>query len=98
MGYVEVETFLRYLAVELDVAASTQKQALSALLFLYREVLNQPLNWVDVPWAQKPKRLPVVLSRSEVQAVLRHLAGATLLIGQLFYGSGLPVNECLRCR
>jgi site-specific recombinase XerD len=70
MGHVEVEAFLQYLAGERDVAASTQNQALSALLFLYREVLNQPLNWVDVPWAQRPKRLPVVLSRSEVQAVL----------------------------
>jgi len=69
---------------------------LSALLFLYREGLNQPLSWVDVPWAQKPNRLPVVLSRSEVQAVPRYSAGATLLIGQLFCGSGLPVNECLR--
>lgn len=82
MGHVEVEAFLQYLAVERDVAASTQNQALSAFLFLYREVLNQPLNWVDVPRAQKPKRLPVVLSRSQVQAVLRHLSGVTLLIGQ----------------
>ena len=75
MGHVEVEASLQYLAVERDVAASTQNQALSALLFLYREVLNQPLNWVDVQWAQKPKRLPVFLSRSEVQAVLRQLSG-----------------------
>ena len=52
MGHVEVEAFLQYLAVERDVAASKQNQALSALLFLYREVLNQPLNWVDVPWAR----------------------------------------------
>ena len=98
MGHVEVEAFLQYLAVERDVAPSTQNQALSALLVLYREVLNQPLSWMDIPWAQKPNHLPVVLSRLEVQAVPRYSAGATLLIGQLFYGSGLPVYECLRCR
>jgi site-specific recombinase XerD len=98
MGKTEIEDFLRHLAVERHVAASTQNQALSAILFLYRDVLGQPIEWVDVPWAKKPKRLPVVLSRDEVNAVLKHLSGAPLLIVQLLYGSGLRLIECLRLR
>lgn len=98
MGKAEIEDFLRHLAVDRRVAASTQNQALSAILFLYREVLEQPIEWVDVPWAKKPKRLPVVLSREEVDAVLKHLSGAPLLIAQLLYGSGLRLTECLRLR
>ena len=98
MGKPEVEAFLKHLAVRQDVAASTQNQALSALLFLYKEVLEQPLGYVDVLWAKKPKRLPIVLTRSEVKAVLAQLSGVSLLIVQLLYGSGLRVTECLRLR
>ncbi|MCB0078165.1 MAG: integron integrase [Anaerolineales bacterium] len=98
MAHTEVESFLRHLAVDRDVSASTQNQALSAILFLYREVLNQPLDWVNVPWAQKPKRLPVVLSREEVQLVLRELSGLPLLVVKLLYGSGLRLSESLRLR
>ncbi|MFZ1398548.1 MAG: integron integrase, partial [Candidatus Promineifilaceae bacterium] len=98
MGKDEVEAFLTHLAVDRDVAASTQNQALSALLFLYRDVLNQPLDWVNVLWAKKPSRLPVVLTRQEVHAVLNQLTGLPHLVVQLLYGAGLRVNECLRLR
>ena len=98
MGKADVEAFLAYLAVDRHVAASTQNQALSALLFLYREVLKMPLEWVDVIWAKKPKRLPTVLTREEVKAVLNQLEGIPLLVVQLLYGCGLRLNECLRLR
>lgn len=98
MGKQEVEAFLTHLAVKRDVAASTQNQALSALLFLYNEVLEQPLGYVDVMWAKKPKRLPVVLTRTEVKAVLAQMSGTPLLISQLLYGAGLRVMEGLRLR
>ncbi|MAU00754.1 MAG: integrase [Anaerolineaceae bacterium] len=98
MGKKEVEAFLKYLAVDKDVAASTQNQALSALLFLYNEVLEQPLGYVDVMWAKKPKRLPVVLTRGEVKVVLAQMRGTPLLISQLLYGAGLRVMEGLRLR
>jgi integron integrase len=98
MGKDEVEAFLAHLAVDKKVAASTQNQALSALLFLYRDVLNHPLHWVNVVWAKKPKRLPVVLTRDEVQIILNQLDGLPHLIVQLLYGAGLRVNECLRLR
>jgi site-specific recombinase XerD len=75
MGKTEVESFLTHLAVDRHVAASTQNQALSALIFLYTHVLNQPLGVVDVVWAKKPKRLPVVLTQKEVTAVLKRLQG-----------------------
>lgn len=98
MGRNEIEAFLKYLAVEGNVAASTQNQALSALLFLYKEVLRQPLEWVDVVWAKKPVRLPIVLSREEVTAVLNQLSGVSLLVAQLLYGAGLRLTEGLRLR
>ncbi len=98
MGVAEVEAFLTSLAVVRHVSASTQNQALSALLFLYEHVLDKPLGHVQVLWAQKPKRLPVVLTAEEVQTVLRHLSGVPLLAAQLLYGSGLRVIECLRLR
>ena len=98
MGKPEVEAFLKHLAVEDNVAASTQNQALSALLFLYNEVLEQPIGYVDVLWAKKPKRLPIVLTRSEVKAVFEQLNGVPLLISQLLYGGGLRVTEGLRLR
>ena len=98
MGKPEVEAFLTDLAVNKDVAASTQNQALSALLFLYNEVLEQPLGYVDVMWAKKPKRLPIVLTRSEVKVVLAQMSGVPLLISQLLYGAGLRVMEALRLR
>ena len=99
MGAVEVEAFLTHLAVAGRVAASTQNQAKSALLFLYKEVLGVELPWLDgVESARASKRLPVVLSRAEVMAVLSRLEGSHALIGKLLYGTGLRLMECLRLR
>lgn len=99
MGAPELEAFLTHLAVVRNVAASTQSQALSAILFLYREVLKQDLPWLDgVTRAKKPKRLPVVLTPDEVQRVLAQLEGTTALMGLLLYGSGLRLMECVRLR
>ena len=99
MGIREVEAFLSFLAVERNVAAATQNQALSALLFLYKEVLQQDIPWVEnVTRAKRPARLPVVLSPSEVQAVIARLDGQYALIARLLYGSGMRLMECLRLR
>ncbi|MBZ0105141.1 MAG: integron integrase [Sulfuricella denitrificans] len=99
MGAAEVEAFLTHLAVVGKVAASTQNQAKSALLFLYREVLGVDLPWLgNVERAKSPKRLPVVLTRDEVQAVLSRLEGAHWLIASLLYGSGLRIMEGVRLR
>jgi len=99
MGVGEVEAFLSHLAVERNVSSSTQNQAKSALLFLYKEVLGIELPWLDnVTQAKVPKRLPVVLTRQEVQAVLTRLDGTSWLIASLLYGSGLRIMECLRLR
>lgn len=98
MGAAAIEAFLTYLAQERHVSASTQNQALSAILFLYREVLHMPVSGVEVTWANKPKRLPTVLSQEETRCVLAGLTGAQRLMGQLLYGSGLRLMECLRLR
>jgi integrase len=99
MGAAEVEAFLTHLAVAGKVAASTQNQAKSALLFLYKEVLGSELPWLDnVERAKTPKRLPVVLTRDEVQAVLSRLEGTHWLIVSLLYGSGLRIMEGVRLR
>ena len=99
MGASEVETFLTYLAVDRKVAASTQNQALSALLFLYREVLQIPIKTgFQFVGAKRPKHLPVVLTKSEIQQIFVRLSGNIKLIVQLLYGSGLRVNEAVRLR
>lgn len=99
MGAPQVEAFLSHLAVDRSVSASTQNQAKSALLFLYKEVLQIELPWLtEVTQAKVPKRLPVVLARDEVQAVLTRLDGTSWLITSLLYGSGLRMMECLRLR
>lgn len=99
MAEPEVNAFLTDLAVNGRVAASTQNQALCALLFLYEHVLDRPLDRLDgVVRAKRPKRLPVVLTRPEVRAVLTQLAGTYRLIGELLYGSGLRVLESVRLR
>ena len=99
MGADEVQSFLTHLAVAGNVAASTQNQAKSALLFLYKEVLALELPWLDkVEAARTPKRLPVVLTRDEVMAVLLRLEGRHGLIARLLYGTGLRIMECLRLR
>ena len=99
MGAREVEAFLTHLAVHGRVAAATQNQAKSALLFLYREVLDQDLPWLEnVERAKAPKRLPVVLTQDEVQAVLSRLSGTHWLVSGLLYGAGLRIMEALRLR
>jgi len=99
LGAANVEAFLTHLAVAGNVAASTQNQAKSALLFLYREVLETELPWLDnVERARAPKRLPVVLTRDEVHAVLSRLSGTHWLIASLLYGAGLRIMEGLRLR
>ena len=98
MGAPEVQTFLTHLAVDENVAASTQNQAFSALLFLYREVLHQELGLVDAMRAKKPKRLPTVLTKQEVQRLFQQMSGTHLLMARLLYGSGLRLMECVRLR
>src|SRR6266498_4998017 len=90
MGAAEITRFLTSLAVKSRVSASTQNQALSALLFLYREVLEQDIPWLDdVVRAKRPQRLPVVLTRGEVRATLQPLQGVPRLMAHLLYGAGL---------
>jgi integron integrase len=99
MGAQEVRAFLTHLAMQQKVSASTQNQAFSALLFLYREVLEQKLEGLeDTPRAKGPVRLPLVLTRHEVDAVLARLRGRLWLIASLLYGSGLRLQECLSLR
>jgi integron integrase len=99
MNSAEIEDFLTYLAVQQHVAASTQNQALCALLFLYNDVLRQPLDYpIDAVRAKQPTRLPVVLSQTEAQHLIANLSGTNQLLAKLLYGSGLRVMECLRLR
>jgi integron integrase len=99
MGGDEVEAFLSRLAVEGNVAAGTQNQALSALLFLYRIVLGIELPWMEnVVRAKRPRRVPTVLSRDEVQRLLAAMDGRPWLVASLLYGTGMRLMECLRLR
>ena len=99
LGAAEVEAFLSHLAVAREVSASTQNQAKSALLFLYREVLEIELPWLDnVTQAKTPQRMPVVLTVAEVQRVLARLEGTVWLMASLLYGTGLRLMECVRLR
>jgi integron integrase len=99
MAEPEINAFLTYLAVKEKVAASTQNQALSALLFLYRHVLSREVGDLGgVIRARKPKRLPVVMTREEVKIVLANLSGDKWLMASLMYGAGLRLMECLRLR
>jgi integron integrase len=99
MGASEATAFLTSLAVDDNVSASTQNQALSALLFLYREVLGVELPWLDdVVRAKRPQHLPVVLTREEVRAILQRLDGVSRLMALLLYGAGLRLLECCHLR
>jgi integron integrase len=99
MGTREIEAFLTYLATDRDVAASTQNQALSAILFLYKEVLEMELPWLEgVTRAKKPQRLPVVMTVEETRRVLANLEGQWSLVGKLLYGTGMRLMEGLRLR
>jgi integron integrase len=99
LGGRDVEAFLTHLAIDRRVAAATQAQALAAILFLYKRVLNTDLPWLgNVIRASRPKRLPVILTRAEVNRVLEHLHGKYWLVAALLYGSGLRLMEALRLR
>jgi integron integrase len=99
LGPPEITAFLAWLAVERRVSASTQNQALSAVLFLYRDVLAIDIGPIEgVPRARMPDRVPVVLSRDEVRRVMAHLTGTHWLIVSLLYGAGLRLLECLELR
>jgi len=98
MGNVEVEAFLTHLAVEGHVSASTQNQALSALLFLYRTVLNQELGQLEAIRAKRSHYLPSVLTKDEVRSVLQNMSGVPELVIKVLYGSGLRLNEGLSLR
>jgi integron integrase len=99
MGKAEIEQFLTSLAVERNVAASTQNQALAALLFLYKDVLEFDPGWLDdVVRAKRPARLPTVLTQPETEALLRALRGVSWIMTMLLYGAGLRLKECLRLR
>ncbi len=91
--------FVNSLAARGHVSSSTQNQALCAVLFLYREVLNNKLAWIDdIQWSKKPHRLPVVFTVEEVQKVITMLDGQHALMVSLLYGSGLRLMECMRLR
>ena len=99
MGAPQVEAFLTNLAVKRNVAASTQNQALNAILFLYKEVLEMELpRLTHIKRAKRPERLPVVFSKDEIQAIMAHLDGVYWLMAQLLYGAGLRLMECVRLR
>jgi integron integrase len=99
MAEVEITQFLSHLAIEKNVAASTQNQAFSALLFLYQQVLDRKLDFIDnVQRVTRPPKLPVVFTRAEARAVLAHLKGDYRLMADFLYGSGLRLMECLRLR
>lgn len=99
MGAAEVEAFLSHLATQRDVSASTQNQAMHAVLFLYRNVLGIDLPWLDgITRAKVSKRLPVVLAVAEIQRMMRHVTGTNGLIIRLLYGTGMRIKEALRLR
>jgi integron integrase len=99
MGDREIQRFLTYLAVDEDVAASTQNLAFNAILFLYKEILHKELGpLADVVRASRPKRMPDAFTRQEAKQVIAHLKGVYWLVGNILYGSGLRLLECLRLR
>ena len=99
MGTLQVEQFLTYLAVNGRVASSTQNQALSAILFMYKEVLGIELPWLnDVTRAKRPEKIPLVFSKNEIRKLLANLEGTYWIMGHLLYGAGLRLMECLRLR
>jgi len=99
MGEKEIRSYLTHLAVDKHVAASTQNQALSAILFLYKRVLELELDWIDdVVRAKRPKRLPVVLTKKEVASVLNAMTGTNAIVAKLLYGTGVRLMEALRLR
>lgn len=99
LGEAAIGQYLSYLAMEKNVSSATQNQALCAIVFLYKHVLNMELgDFGELVWAKKPKRIPVVLTQQEVKAVFNRLHAVPWIIANLLYGAGLRLNECLRLR
>ncbi|WP_303292035.1 integron integrase [Marinobacter sp. SS5-14b] len=98
MGTAEVEAFLSHLVLQANVSVATQRVALNALIFLYREFLGTPLDDLQYEVARKPKRLPTVFSTEEAKNVIAHLQGEYQLVAMLLYGAGLRISEALRLR
>ncbi len=99
MGEVEIKQFLNWLALKGKVAASTQNQALCSILFLYKNVINKEITWVEnIKWAKRPRKLPVVFSESEIKKIMVLLDGIHWLVANIMYGAGLRLNECVSLR
>jgi len=99
MGEQEITQFLSHLAVNRNISASTQNQALCAIVFLYKHVLNKDLNeFGNIQWAKRPKRLPVVFSKNEIRQILDEMSGIYKVMATLLYGAGLRLTECLQLR
>ncbi|MCH8021840.1 phage integrase N-terminal SAM-like domain-containing protein [candidate division KSB1 bacterium] len=98
MGEPEIGRYISHLAVNKRVASSTQNQALCAILFLYKQVLKIEIGDLDITWAKKGKRLPVVFSPNEVRKIMSQLSGTKWIMVNLLYGAGLRLKECLRLR
>jgi integron integrase len=99
MGKTEIDTFLSYLATDRKVSASTQRQALNAIIFLYKRVLDMPVSGdIEPVRAKRHIRLPVVMTKNEVQRVFAHMQGIHLLMAKILYGCGLRLMECIRLR
>ena len=99
MGEKEISVFINHLAVDEKVSASTQNQALCAIVFLYKHVLKKDLgDFGELVWAKKPKRVPVVFTRDEIKSIMDHLDGVHRIMAMLLYGSGLRLSECLQLR
>ena len=98
LGESEISQYLTHLAVRDNVSASTQNQALCAIIFLYKHILKFDIGELDITWAKKPKRLPVVFTREEAKSVLNNLDGMNRVMAMLLYGSGLRLSECLQMR
>lgn len=99
MGALEIEAFLRHLTTDRDVSSATHNQAFSALLFLYKHTLELELPWLgEIKRPKNPRRLPVILTREEVRAIVAHMEGTPALMARLMYGTGLRLMECARLR
>lgn len=99
LGKDEIRKFLNYLATERNVSASTQNQALQAILFLYKEIIHKDLGWIDdIQRPTKPKHIPVVFTKSEAHSIISNMEGLPKLIASLLYGSGLRLSEALSLR
>lgn len=99
MNTPEIRDFLNHLSIDLEVASSTQNQALNAIIFLYREILRIPIERIEeIEWAKKPRRIPLALTKQEIETLFQYLNGTKLLMAQILYGSGLRLMECVRLR